>query len=298
MAKSALRIRFSFNAQGGTTKSGFQSSNASARQRYLYRFAQAVVKNITFQYAEDEYKKLAGKIESTMAYDIQRELVHMTALFRAHITGSNGGTNSPAGSLTSLSGAARYESLPIKTLIPEWAPRVPSYLRYKQRKTGNRQWFTARGLSAKKDAAYSGLKINTTAKLWTDAFGPIKVNFFKSAASSEAASTKVDGQHVRVAVGTLKVYALTNITPEMLPALASGDARTKYSANGNPGLMGLVRNVDPQMAYRLDRRSQSGRYRPTLEPFLSYFLTAAVPAAVSTRLYKSVFGGGAVGRTR
>jgi hypothetical protein len=149
---------------------------------------------------------------------------------------------------------------------------------------------------------YSGLKKNTNADVWMSMFGPIRATFTKSTAASGSANVPgsaalkqfvVAPGHFKIAVGTLKVYALTKLTPEMIPALTSGDPRTINPAtrDGNPGLMTLVKGVDKDMYNRLDGRSSRATgsiYRPTLEPFLAYYLTRSVPAAIKNRLSEGV----------
>lgn len=288
--KSALRIRFVFNAQGG------KNAGVQSRQRFVNNFAQQVVENVAFRYSDEVYGEMTNRFEEQFVADARKELVHLTALFRQHITGSSP-TNTPGGSLTTVAGL-NADSLPIKHSIPRWQPRGRAYLRYKNRKTGNMNWWDARGLSGKKDAKYSGLKKNTRVDTWIKMFGPIRATFSRSSSASALANVPgsaapknfhvADG-HFRLAVGTLRVYALTSITPQMLPALTTGDPRTMNPATraGNPGLMDLVRGVDEQMYYRLDRRSSAASgsiYRPTLEPFLAYYLTRSIPAAITNRL--------------
>ncbi len=290
--KSALRIRFVLNAQGG------KAAATQTRQRFLNDFANNVVEQIAFRYSDEVYREMAGKLEAQFEADARKELVHMAALFRQYITGSQGSTNTPSGALTTLAGV-NADSLPIKRSIPGWAPRTKKYLSYKQARTGNKNWFDARGLSARKDAAYSGLKKNTRADVWIKAFGPIRATFSRSTAATTAAGArgapamkefKLGPGRKKIVVGTLRIFALTQITPEMLPALASGDPRTMNSDVENDGLMNLVRSADTPMYHRLNRKSSDetgNRYRPTLEPFLAYYLTRAVPAAVAARMETS-----------
>ena len=295
MAKSALRIRFVLNAQGG------RSFERESRQRFINNFGQVVLENVAFRYSDEVYRKLASRLEDQLVRDARRELTHMATLFRNHITGAL--KDSPSGKLKAINQTGRYGgAISIKASLPKWAPRNKQYVKYKQAQTGSRNWFTARGLTDKKDAMYSGLKSNTNREAWIAMFGPIKASFTRSnkatSTANAASKTKVgtglqffpvqpEKNHIKIAVGTIKVYALTKLTPEMIPALLNGDAETMNSDKGNPGLIGLVQNVDEQMAYRLGRRSgkeDGRRYRPTLEPFLAYFLTEALPAAIGARM--------------
>lgn len=287
--KSGLRIRFTFNTQGGG-----KVTKAVARQRFINNFAGTVVKEIAFRYSDEIYQEMAGRLESQFVADARKELVHLAAVFRHHITGDTP-SNKPTGNLSLTAGIGR-DDVPIRNSVPSWAPRTPKYLAYKKKRVGHNKWWDARGLSAKKDAKYSGMKKNTTADAWISYFGPIRASFKRAAGPSDAANVRgapalkefnLGPGHFRVAVGTIQIFALTEITPQMLPALASGNLNSPVSTQGNDSLMAKVRAKDREMAFRLDRRSTQGTYRPTLEPFLAYYLTRSVPAAIANRLNES-----------
>lgn len=274
MAKNELRIRFVIGHQGGGV------SATTSRQRLGQNFANAIVKDFAFRYAEDTYKTMARQIEVQLQRDIRRELTHLAALFRHHIIGSK--RDRPRGTLDTLSGS---DQLVLASAVPSWAPRSQRYLEYKQRTRHHQDWWSSSGR----------LSAAMTSDNWISAFGPISVQFRRS--SNPAGSSRQFGAgpaqakegfnpaRVRVQVGTLRVQALTNITPSMLPGLASGNPRTPIPTTPNDGLMLLVQSgMGDDIAYRLGRTSSSGQYRPTLEPFLTFFLTRSVPSAIARRL--------------
>jgi hypothetical protein len=294
MAKSALRIRFVINAQGGATR------EREGRQRFANEFTQTIIQNFAFRYADDTYKDYVNRIQTQLQRDIRKELVHMAALFRAHITGAPAGADGPAGKLTTVAEDDRFGyPLSIRSTMTPWAARSKQYL---SEMKGDKKWFSRSGL----------MRESGTADNWINTFGPIRVTFKRDKASSAAANVpgsaapstfKVSSaSHVRIAVGTISVFALTHITPAMLPGLASADPEVPLPASRNDALIGLFGDRTP-LAYRFGRLSskESGqRYRPTLEPFLTYFLTNAVPAAVRSRLRDGTIAAGrsSGGRTR
>ncbi|MGN6820265.1 MAG: hypothetical protein ACTHJR_16500 [Sphingomonas sp.] len=268
----------------------------SSRQRFGNNFAQAIVEDFAFRYADESYDEVVNKIQAQIKTDIQKELNYVAASFRRYIVGASGSSSGPGGTLGFQLGTELFDDMPIKAPLPEWAPRSAKYLSYKKRTVGHTRWFEYSG--------YTSRKMN--GQNWQTMFGPIKVSFRKANHVERPGATqfRVEGQqgHMKVQVGTLRVEALTEITPAMLPALRTGDPMTPISATGNDALMGLVKRSDPELGYRLAKRSGQStgmRYRPTLEPFLAFFLTRSVPNAVYERLQKGLTSArGSAGRTR
>ena len=300
MAESALRIRFVFSQQAGDI------FERPGRQRFSQKFAAGIVEDFAFRYAEKTYRDMASRIQDRLQRDIRRELRHMAALFQRHIIGAAPRSSYPSGYLDTLEPSyyGLGERVPIRASIPAWAARSRQYLTYKQRKIGHQRWWENKG----------DLSQAMNPDSWMAAFGPILVEFRRARNAAMRDSRGISQfpiqfgasqGHVKVVVGTLRVLALANITPHMLPALSSGDPTVMNTDQGNEGLMGLVRaGMGDEVAMRLGRRStmESGaRYRPTLEPFLAYFLTRSVPNAIANRIERGELGAvraGGAGRTR
>ncbi len=260
----------------------FGEGNVKGRQRNddTYRY---VAREIGLSYADKKFVEMKQQLESSVARDVERELIWQASQYRRFITGATGSRDKPAGVLTSVHGDA--EKLTLASVLPPWAPRNSKYLDRKFQEVGHKNWFDNRGWDShgKKWPKLSGLLFKESrADNWEYMFGPIRVRFFKN--NLAESPREVVGDHLNIQIGTLRVYALGNITPDMLPGLAA--KRVSMASNaGNDGLMGLVKKHSPQMYYRLNRRSSvTRRYRPTLEPFLGFFLTRALPAAVARRI--------------
>lgn len=268
----------------------FGEANVKGRQRNLNTYR--IVENIAFTFAENQYEALRGQLQEGVKSDIQRELVNMASLYRRHIIGANGNTARPAGVIRSVIGGAA--PLALASALPAWAPRSATYLARKFNARAGNGWFDNRGWSRRRgqkwEPSETGLLFEKTrADVWEQMFGPISVRFRKSAKleSKDVSGTfNLTGSksHVQVQLGRLSVYALGEITPDMLPGLAAGRVGMA-SDRGNDNLMGLVQKYDERLAYRLGQRSSgTKRYRPTLEPFLGYFLTRSIPAAIQRRI--------------
>jgi hypothetical protein len=129
------------------------------------------------------------------------------------------------------------------------------------------------------------------ADVWETIFGPISVRFFRARQlTPQDAMAGINAgrqKRMKVQIGSIHVRALGRITPQMLPGYTSGTIRA--STQGNASLIGLISAYDRELGYRMGVM-RNGVYRPTIEPFLGFFLTRALPHAVMTRLSKGNYG--------
>lgn len=264
------------------------------------------MERVTINYADGAFDEMRKNLEQRLEQDVRAELVHLALLFRRHIVGAAGTRLTPSGMLDTAVKGERAPRQSIAEGLPPWAPRNAEYLRQKRQATGNIAWFDNRNW---KHSAYdarfasrmpragagpeeTGLLFRSMrADVWETMFGPIAVRFFrmrKLQPSDAMASVSAGPQkHMKVQIGSIQVRALGRITPGMLPGYTSGTI--KASDKGNPRLIELISDYDPQLAYRLGTM-RNGVYRPTLEPFLGFFLTRALPHAVTERLRKGTYG--------
>ena len=191
-----------------------------------------------------------------------------------------------------------------------WAPRSQKYLKRKGKTRkhpggrGHTRWFEY-------DRELWDFLENPTALVAS--FGPIEVRFIPELKvidaggyTRQAAGTSAGGQFARkfsgysnptfaqksgapqsevhVKTGRMVVRAFGNITADMLPALLSGDV-DDFEGNSQ-ALMGLLPD---NIKLRLDHKPDGKvPYRMTIEPFVSWFLTRAIPYAVNRRLKQEV----------
>lgn len=281
LSRSFVRLRFRFGEE-----------NVKGRQRYE-NSAAYLARRVAFSYAEDQYVEMRKSLEHGVASDVRRELVNLASLYRRHIIGANGNTTRPAGVIRSVIGGA--EPLTLSSALPAWAPRDAKYVRRKIFNRAGAGWFDNRAWRGRGAPEDSGLLFREMrADTWETMFGPIRVRFYKShkltADDARATFNTGKGKNIRVQIGTISVVALNKVTPQMLPGLAAGTVGMA-SDEGNDGLMGLVKSYDERLAYRLGQRSTvTKRYRPTLEPFLTYFLTRSIPSAIERRIAEGSLG--------
>jgi hypothetical protein len=161
----------------------------------------------------------------------------------------------------------------------KWSKRTDKYMRRKQRDGFGGSWFKRTG----ELEDYLG---NLGSDEYEAAFGPVTVLFTRlPSAATEGArltNTSAKGQvsSKTVAVGRLEVLVFNRITPAMMPGLATMD----YRSNPQPGV-GAAQLLSGDQAVKLQAGKQS---RPAIDPFVSFYLTRAIPNAVWRRTERVV----------
>lgn len=275
-----------------------------ARQRYS-NTARAILERVTLQYVEGSYDEFRKTVQAQLAADVRLELENMAGLFRKHIIGFSGRRSSPSGTLSTVTKGEGAPSQTIASGLPPWAPRNAQYLTSKRQAVGHIRWFDNTGWnSSTPDMRYARvsakvgegpdspglLKSFMTRDSWETLFGPVSVQFLRARKlepSDSVANITGGKKNMKVQIGSIYVRAIGKIEPSMLPGYTSGII--KANAGGNPRLMNVIADTDPRLAYRLGTM-RNGIYRPTLEPFLGFFLTKAIPFVVARRLSKGTLG--------
>lgn len=272
--------------------------------------SRAIESNVGLTYADNEYERIRNTLLQRVEEDVRAELTHLAYQFRRFIIGAAGSMNSPSGTLDTVSKGVGAPTLTLRSSLPSWASRNPRYLERKREGTGGVAWFDNRGWlsTGRRDNRYSSKTMRTGGQYprdpgllfdemrtdtWETMFGPISVRFLKNRNSSAIASQGListgTGTTYKIQVGTISVRALGKVDYSMLPGVTRSGGEVRPSTSGNPGLMSIVGAYDPRLAYRLGTM-RNGIYRPTLEPFLAFFLTRALPHAVATRIAKGSMG--------
>lgn len=288
LPNSAVVLRFRLGA--GLVK---------ARQRYE-NTSRAILERVALQYAENEYDTMRKELQTKMEEDVRAELVRTASLYKRHIVGAAGTKSGPTGTLTTVAKGTGAPTQLISSGLPAWKARSREYLRQKRQATGNIAWFDNRGWKSPSfDARYASRRVARKPEkyqdrgliadfangyTWERIFGPISVRFFRARLAepgSQNFTLASKGKRMKIQIGSIQVRALGAIEPNMLPGYNTGTIMA--SAAGNPSLMGVIGRSDRKLAYRLGTM-RNGIYRPTLEPFLGFFLTKALPFAVERRL--------------
>lgn len=296
-SKVNLRIRFTFNRETGSMESS-QTRFRTKAKKYAY----TVVEAVGVEFAEGQYETLKSIIRSEISAAVDRELKHITMLYRNFVIGK---TRVGRGTLTTAvkgEESNRFgvrqaaQSVPLSKVLPAWAPRSKKYLARKQREKGHTKWFLHSG--------YLGQQM--TPGNWEDWFGPVHVSVQPIKSRKREAGPFTDtiafsAGTQRFGVARVSVRVFESVTPNMVSALVAGNLVAAQTGDGRTnGLLGLVGANDADAAYRLGGNPEHAPYRPTLEPFLAFVLTRSVPTAVFNRLAVNGFKEkiGSAGRTR
>jgi hypothetical protein len=298
---STLRIRFRFNQQTG-------KASVEPGGKHFGNFSRVLVQQVAVQYGNSTLGLIRDHIESQIQTDVQRELDHMARLLMTHVVGIAGRNSGPTGALGTVAPESeemrelglQVKSVSLRGLVREgWTPRSPYYLKWRARHGGSTDWFRLHSPS-RLDALRSG-------STWTAAFGGITVSVLKHTDLEKGEQSfgllnmPYGSAGTRIGIATIRVAAMSRITPEMLPALAGGSLG---SFGSNPQHAGLLSMLGDPIAWRLGGDPVRVPFRPTIQPFLGFFLTRALPNAVAKRIEQGFaqtrwkWEQGSVGRTR
>jgi hypothetical protein len=282
-------VRFVFNRRAGGKVQELQGGSNRAEN-----FSRVIYREAAFRFSEGLYTKLKTDISARIHSDIDRELDHMAHMFMYGVVGTPGRNRGPKGNLTTVAPTAeamRHLSLnvPVKSLTGEWARRSPDYLRSRGE---DQRWFQRHNPSI--------VERMRSAKTWTTAYGGIAVTIKKHetfkpgdpAAAPHLAGPGLlkgtRGGNARIGVATIQVEAMKRITTEMLPALAQQGKLNDYGSD--PRGVGLLSLLGEQLAWRFGGNPATVPFRPTVQPFLSFFLKRQLPNAVLKRLEQGLQG--------
>jgi len=285
--KTPLRpVRITFVLGKGQVKRRRESANPT-------RF---IAEQLLVEVLNDNWEHFKSDLSHQIASDVHRELNHLAADFRHHIIGLTDRQKRPSGMLTTVAkGPDRPEQSLAAAYGQDWIPRSAKYLKYKKGIIKHTRWFLFDGyLDSKFKGEYiqgantdsvgrgSGGEFDPGGGIFEDLFGPVSVQVIRNRTNwglnpgGSVTNTMGSKAKFKVKLATVRVRALGSITDAML-----------HVGGFNSGLMSLIRRKDEQLANRLGGRYH---YRPTLEPFLEFFLQRALPHAVSERIRKGTLG--------
>lgn len=290
MTRATIRFRFTFNRAGATGGSSAQISRA----------VNGVIEDIALKYAEGTFRTVKADIQSRVMRDIDTEISWMAGRMRTALIGISGSKTGPNGSTTmahevaASSRAAGIKGAHSASDGIRWPRRSQQYLEWKRSHYGHTRWFLNKG-----SVLGGSLGKKST---WVSAYGPVQVRVTRGAGlgssvigSGRALSSRqryqsrrgytrykdAENSNFRTSVCRIEVGALGKITPQMLPGLASGAMGIYHPDGRKSGLLGML---PTEIAYRLGGDNTSVPYRHTVEPFLTFFLTRAVPNALFLRM--------------
>lgn len=306
-----LAINFRFRASAQRSKDG---ASILPYEKIGNSFARIIMDDVALSTAERTWQTAQASLRQNVNQAVRTEIAKM-AYYMGRFVTQQESRRTPQG-MVKAADQTMSETMrrtfkgglytDLNAAGVRWAPRQTRYVRRKKRKLGHARWWD-----------YDGLLKGwvSSAENLIQAFGPVAVLFTK-VKDQRLVSTRVDaagklqktpisnvdinrtasGRSGRLtqkyAVGRVEVIALGNLTAAMLPGLANGDLHRNNVDGRASGLIGLVDRVSPDVAVELGQR-RTVAYRPVLEPFLTFYLTRAIPNAVFNRIERTIGGSGA-----
>lgn len=229
--------------------------------------------NVGFRIASNKRDQLAKNLQRDFAPIVERELSEMARMISTMAIGIGNPRNPPTGQLK-ISGRISQAMLgqagpmSIASVTGKWAERSKVYLKSKFKKYRTRKWFYNTGQLQGKMA-----KLST----YHTAYGPMKLTFKPASFSKDTVVSGLGrssgGQsNTAIAVGKVEVTPLRRIDLGDLPGIGQPAV---YSEK----LMGRL-----PMSVRKKLSGRKGKYRPVIEPFLTYYLNRKIPNAVFLKL--------------
>ena len=250
-------------------------------------FARYIVRDVALRTSDRYFAQARATLTRNVESDVRKEILQMATMIEKFLiqperaTGPKG-TLTPANKELSEAGSklGRVNYFDLQSSNANWPERQLKYMKWKSAKDHGSSWWKNTG------DLHTAL---SNANIYLNNFGPVVVTFQRTKDQSVKNPVKtLPGRQGRTSesftVGRLEVLTFGKITPDMLPSLASGNV-----ADVTPERGGALANLLPEEVGRKLKGRSSGEfgrakeYRPVLEPFLSYYLTRAIPNAIYRR---------------
>lgn len=264
-----LNINFVFSGSKSVNKNDADSALGVA------------VSNVGFKAAKNRQRKLKANLHRDFAPIVERELQQMARDVARMGVGLANPNNPPPGRL-SISGkissymAGRSAPMNIASMTGTWATRTKAYMRRKVKKYKTRRWFKNTG------RLQSQLKSLGT---YRSAYGPVSVKFTPRQVQGGSSGARVvglgrspGGQSRNIQIGRLEIKPFRRLSLGDLPDIGQ---KADYNRS-------LLSPLADSIERKLTGQPKTGKYRPVLEPFMSYYLSRKIPNAVFLKLEQSL----------
>lgn len=287
MANATINFGFRSNAQN-------QKSSQREIQAFTDGFARMIIEDVAYSLTGNIERKVMPVLRSRIKAAVEAEIAHMAMMIENKVS-MTGSVTGPRGSMSirgqpSATAQARGWGSSLsqwnrnKTKI-RWDPRNPRYLNWKQSKGKNHNWWEYQNELSR----YLG-----NPYVYSEAFGPVRVIIERPrnrarlgrnalGAGARLTSSGVTGPMIyEYEVARVRVIYFGKITPGDLPSLQSENPADAKPTNGK-GLSRFIKD-DEQRAKLQTGAWKTGNQRFVLEPFVSFFMSRAIPNAVWRRI--------------
>lgn len=238
---------------------------------------QLAIQNVGFRAAKNRQTRLKQNLHRDFAPIVERELQSMANDVSRMAIGLSNPNNPPPGVLTTPGRISRpmignTGPMSISSMTGTWATRTKPYMKWKLKRYNTRRWFFNTGQLQRQLRSVG---------TYRNAYGPVSIKFTPTAMETVPGGVSnlgrsAGGQSTRIMIGRLEVSALRRLRLGDLPGIGQ-------QAQYNERLLSpLATSVRRKLAGKKDK------YRPVIEPFLTYYLTRRIPNAVYRRLEDSL----------
>lgn len=233
------------------------------------------IQNVAFKSARNRQRNLKANIHRDFAPVVERQLQKMAADVARLGVGMGNTRNPPSGALSITGKVSKYtlDSSPmsISSMTGTWAIRTKAYMKAKFKRYRTRKWFKSTGRLQDQLG-----KVGT----YRSAYGPMSIKFIPQSLSGKGRVSNLGkspgGQSENIIIGRLEVSPLRRLRLSDLPALGQQAAYKKSL------LSPLADSVERKLT------GDKNKYRPVIEPFLTYYMTRKIPNAVFLKLEQSL----------
>ncbi len=231
--------------------------------------ANYVIQDVGFRAGKKQQRNLGKNLRRDFGPIVDRELQKMARQVSTMAIGISNPNSSPSGSLKidgPLARAMQGQGGPmrISSVTGQWRQRNKSYLRWKAQTYRTRRWFKNTG------QLQGQLKQLGT---YREAYGPMAVKFIP-AKVPEPSVLNIGRSRGRPAntiiTGRLELTVFQRLDVSDLPGIGQ---QANYSKKR---LSGFADDIEQ----KLTGKDPEKRYRPVLEPFLTYYINRKIPNAV------------------
>lgn len=237
--------------------------------------ADYIARSIGFRAGNIQKKNISKNLRRDFEPIIDSELKKMAREITTLAIGIAGSNKAPPGSLKidgKISKAMQGKSAPmtIASVTGNWHQRGEKYIVRKFAKYRTRKWFENEG-NLKRDLAKSGV--------YKQAYGPMSVNFRPRKTNKPnplQIARSVGRPSNTIITGDLEFKVFSKLKPSDLPGIGE---KASFSEER---LSGFADNIQSKLTGNKDR------YRPVLEPFLTYYINRKIPNAIFRKLEQVV----------
>lgn len=239
--------------------------------------ADFAVQSIAFRAGEKQKKQLGANLRRDFGPIIDRELNKMARQVSTMAIGLSNPNSSPSGTLKidgpiARSMRGKTGAMSISSVTGQWRARSKTYLKWKAKTHRTRRWFKNTG-----ELQAEMKQLGT----YRQAYGPMAVKFIPQKIPAPTISNlgRSRGRPSNFLVtGRLEVTVFKKLGISDLPRIGQ---KATYSKKRLSGFADSIQR-------KLTGPDSGTKYRPVIEPFLTYYMNRKIPNAVFRKVEQAI----------